>query len=83
MNKIQSTDKLCTGAMVTNNLNISTRLHKNDPSPPVVQREPEAPVMAAVEVDEEGEVIENTPKQPEKLQAEDDEVPDSWEDFDF
>ena len=83
MNKIQSTDKLCTGAMVTNNLNISTRLHKNDPSPPVVQREPEAPVMAAVEVDEEGEVIEDTPKEPEKLQAEDEEVPDSWEDFDF
>jgi hypothetical protein len=80
MNKIQSTDKLCTGAMVTNNLNISTRLHKNDPSPPVVQREPEAPVMAAVEVDEEGEVIEDTPKEIEKIEGAD---LDDWEDFDL
>ena len=64
--------------MITTNLNVSTRLHKNDPSPPVVQT---APVLAAAaEVDEEGEVIEDTPKEPEKLEGAD---LDDWEDFDL
>lgn len=77
MNKIQCVDKLCTGSMITTNLNVSTRLHKFDPSPPVVQT---APVAAAAEVDEEGEIIEDTPQEPEKIEGAD---LDDWEDFDL
>lgn len=82
MNKIQTTDKLCTGTMVSVNLNVSTRLHKTNPCPPPASREHSDDVTPEVveheEVIQQAEDVQVTP-----LQNTEEDIPDSWEDLDF
>ena len=86
MNKIQTVDKLCTGSMVTVNLNISTRLHKSNPSKHLVSQPQEdlcvMPQINHIDDEEEQQQIDKE-NDTQKLQNDDDEILDSWEDFDI
>lgn len=85
MNKIQNVDKLCTGALITVNLNSSTRLHKCDPCPVVI---PQLRSEEEHNDDENDELEENDAKAEDDvqnlpLQNDDDDIPDDWEDIEF
>ena len=70
MTIVQTSSMLRTGLSISNNTSFSSRLLKSLPAAKPVPIVPVAPVV-------------ETPQEPTKLQAEDLDVPDDWEDVDL